>query len=74
MSPVSRTTRTVRSAISEDTGHGSVIPPIYLSTNFVFDGPGECGRYDYTRSGNPTRDQLGDALDRFANFLSRYRQ
>jgi cystathionine gamma-synthase len=62
MSPVSRTTRTVRSALSEDTGHGSVIPPIYLSTNFVFDEPGECGRYDYTRSGNPTRDQLGDAL------------
>ena len=64
MSPVSRTTRTVRSALAEDTGHGSVIPPIYLSTNFVFDKPGECGRYDYTRSGNPTRDQLGDALSR----------
>jgi cystathionine gamma-synthase len=64
MSPVSHTTRTVRSALAEDTGHRSVIPPIYLSTNFVFDKPGECGRYDYTRSGNPTRDQLGDALSR----------
>lgn len=64
MSPVSCTTRTVRSALAEDMGHGSVIPPIYLSTNFVFDKPGECGRYDYTRSGNPTRDQLGDALSK----------
>ena len=62
MSPVSRTTRTVRSAIGDDTSHGAVIPPIHLSTNFVFDEPGECGKYDYTRSGNPTRDQLADAV------------
>ena len=62
MSPVSRTTRTVRAAIGDDTSHGAVIPPIHLSTNFVFDKPGECGQYDYTRSGNPTRDQLADAV------------
>jgi cystathionine gamma-synthase len=62
MSPVSRTTRTVRAAIGDDTSHGPVIPPIHLSTNFVFDKPGECGQYDYTRSGNPTRDQLADAV------------
>ena len=62
MSSVGRTTRTVRSGIADDTSHGAVIPPIHLSTNFVFDKPGECGRYDYTRSGNPTRDQLADAV------------
>ena len=64
MRRVSRTTRTVRSSIADDTSHGAVIPPIHLSTNFVFDKPGECGRYDYTRSGNPTRDQLADAVAR----------
>lgn len=55
-------TATVRAGIAKDTQHGAVVPPLYLSTNFVFDGPGRPRRYDYTRSGNPTRDQLGDAV------------
>lgn len=55
-------TTTVRAGIAQDTQHGAVIPPLYLSSNFVFDGPGRPRRYDYTRSGNPTRDQLGDAV------------
>ncbi|MEE2898824.1 MAG: cystathionine gamma-synthase [Gemmatimonadota bacterium] len=62
MSRLSRTTRAVRSSIGEDTSHRAVVPPIHLSTNFVFEKPGQCGRYDYTRSGNPTRDQLADAV------------
>jgi len=55
-------TATVRAGIAKDTQHGAVVPPLYLSTNFVFDGPGRPRRYDYTRSGNPTRDQLADAV------------
>jgi cystathionine gamma-synthase len=39
-----------------------VVPPLYLSTNFTFSAFGEARRYDYTRSGNPTRDALGEAL------------
>jgi cystathionine gamma-synthase len=40
-----------------------VVPPIYLSTNFVFDGYRKPrSKYDYTRSGNPTRDQLAAAI------------
>ncbi len=63
MSPApSLQTATVRAGIAEDTQHGAVVPPLYLSTNFVFDGPGRPRRYDYTRSGNPTRDQLADAV------------
>jgi cystathionine gamma-synthase len=42
--------------------HGSVVPPIYLSTNFAFEGYRRPRQYDYTRSGNPTRDQLAGAL------------
>jgi cystathionine gamma-synthase len=38
------------------------VPPIYLSTNFAFEGFRQPRRYDYTRSGNPTRDQLAGAL------------
>ncbi|MES2306658.1 MAG: cystathionine gamma-synthase [Gemmatimonadota bacterium] len=55
-------TRAVRAGIGSDSAHGAVVPPIYLSSNFTFDGFGGKREYDYTRSGNPTRDQLGDAL------------
>ena len=48
--------------IDEDGAHGAVIPPIYLSTNYSFDGFGGKRAFDYSRSGNPTRAQLGEAL------------
>jgi cystathionine gamma-synthase len=55
-------TRAVRAAIDSDSAFGAVVPPLVLSANFSFDGLGGKRRYDYSRSGNPTRDQLGDAL------------
>lgn len=55
-------TRTVRAGIESDTQHGAVVPPLHLSSNYAFAGFGEKRTYDYTRSGNPTRDLLGDAL------------
>jgi cystathionine gamma-synthase len=55
-------TRAVRAGIDTDPTHGAVAPPLFLSANFSFDGFEGKRRYDYTRSGNPTRDQLGDAL------------
>src|ERR1700730_14834924 len=55
-------TRSVRAGLESDAQHGSVVPPIYLSTNFAFEKYGKPRKYDYTRSGNPTRDQLSRAL------------
>jgi cystathionine gamma-synthase len=55
-------TRAVRAGIAADKHHGAVIPPIHLSSTFAFDGFGQKGVYDYTRSGNPTRDYLAAAL------------
>jgi cystathionine gamma-synthase len=55
-------TRSVRAGLESDAQHGSVVPPIYLSTNFAFEKYGKPRKYDYTRSGNPTRDQLASAL------------
>jgi len=55
-------TSCVRAAVATDTSHGAVIPPLHLSTNFTFKGLGERRQYDYTRSGNPTRDQLAETL------------
>ena len=55
-------TRAVRAGIESDTQHGAVVPPLHLSTNYTFEGFGKKRQYDYSRSGNPTRDQLGAAL------------
>ena len=57
-----RATRAVRAGIDRDPAYGAVTPPLVLSSNFSFAGFGEKRRYDYTRSGNPTRDLLGEAL------------
>jgi len=58
----SKATRAVRASIESDSQHGAVVPPLHLSSNYAFTGLGEPRQYDYTRSGNPTRDALGDAL------------
>ncbi len=55
-------TRAVRAGIDRDSAFGAVTPPLVLSSNFSFAGFNAKRQYDYTRSGNPTRDLLGDAL------------
>ena len=56
------TTRAVRAGLETDESTGAVVPPIHLTSTFAFRGFGEKRTYDYTRSGNPTRDLLADAL------------
>jgi cystathionine gamma-synthase len=51
-----------RAGVDSDSAHGSVMPPLYLSTNYSFEGFGKKRAYDYSRSGNPTRDVLAGAL------------
>jgi cystathionine gamma-synthase len=60
--PKNIATRSVRAGLESDPNHGSVVPPIYLSSNFAFEGYRQPRKYDYTRSGNPTRDQLAGTL------------
>lgn len=55
-------TTVVRAGIDDDPTYGAVTPPLHLSSTFTFAQLGQKRPYDYTRSGNPTRDQLGDAL------------
>lgn len=59
---LSQVTRTVRAGIECDDSTGCVVPPLHLSSTFAFRGFAEKGPYDYTRSGNPTRDLLANAL------------
>jgi len=60
--PKSSATRAVRAGLESDVAHGAVVPPVYLSSNFAFEAFRRPRKYDYTRSGNPTRDELGAAL------------
>lgn len=46
----------------KDLPSAPVVPPIQLSTTFEQDGPGEHRGYEYTRSGNPTREILQQTL------------
>lgn len=55
-------TLAVRAALESDTQHGAVVPPIHLTSTYAFKSFGEKGAYDYTRSGNPTRDALAEAI------------
>jgi cystathionine gamma-synthase len=51
-----------RHGVDTDTAHGSVMPPLYLSSNYSFAGFEQKRKYDYSRSGNPTRDVLAETL------------
>lgn len=48
--------------VAQDTAFGAVIAPIHLSTTFKFPAFEQPGPYDYSRLGNPTRDQLADTI------------
>jgi cystathionine gamma-synthase len=59
---LTRDTRAVRAGLETCDETGAVVPPLHLSSTYAFRGFGEKRKYDYSRSGNPTRDLLGDAL------------
>ncbi len=46
---------------------GAVNPPIYVSSTYHQQQLNEFGDYDYSRSGNPTRDQLEAAIAKLEN-------
>ena len=46
---------------------GAVVPPIHLASTYVQDEPGVWGDYDYSRSGNPTRDRMEETLAALEN-------
>ncbi len=50
-----------------DPAYGAVMPPIYQTSTFAFEGYNKPGKFDYTRSGNPTRAALEDCLAALEN-------
>jgi cystathionine gamma-synthase len=60
--PPSFVTQAVRAGLESDAATGAVVPPLHLTSTFAFAAFGEKRGYDYSRSGNPTRDLLGRAI------------
>jgi len=48
-------TRAIHVGQDRDPQTGAVVPPIHLASTFVQPGAGVWGEFDYSRSGNPTR-------------------
>ena len=55
-------TRCVHAGSLPDPAFGSVAPPIYQTSTFAFVDIHANGGFDYTRSGNPTRERLEQAI------------
>jgi len=56
-------TRAIHVGQDPDPATGAVIPPMHLTTTYKQDGVGGLrGGYEYSRSGNPTRTALHEAL------------
>ncbi len=57
-----RRTNIIRAGIGNDPAYNAVIPPLYLSSTYAIDGLDKRGTYEYSRTKNPTRDELAEAL------------
>jgi cystathionine gamma-synthase len=55
-------TQCVHAGVQPDPAYGAVMPPIYQSSTFAFRDVCTNAGYDYTRSGNPTRAALEEAI------------
>src|SRR3954469_4159637 len=55
-------TLAIHAGQTPDPGHGAVMEPIVLATTFAQPEPGRPLRFDYSRSGNPTRAALEASL------------
>lgn len=57
-----RRTIAVQAGIGNDPAHHAIVPPLYLSSTFEIDGIGQHRKYEYSRTKNPTRDELAVAI------------
>ena len=55
-------TRCVHAGVQPDPAYGAVMPPIYQTSTFAFRDVCTNAGFDYTRSGNPTRACLEEAI------------
>lgn len=55
-------TKFIHAGVHPDPSTGAIMTPIYQTSTYVQDGPGNHKGYEYARTQNPTRTQLQNAL------------
>jgi cystathionine beta-lyase/cystathionine gamma-synthase len=55
-------TKTIHAGRKPDSAHGAISPSICQTSTFVFEDYNQPGEYDYSRTGNPTRNALEEAI------------
>jgi cystathionine beta-lyase len=60
-------TKTIHGGQQPDLAYGSVMPPIYQTSTYAQSTPGGHKGFEYSRSGNPTRTALENALASIEN-------
>jgi cystathionine gamma-synthase len=55
-------TAAAQAGIGQDPTYGAVTPPLYLSSTYALSAFQQPSAYDYSRTNNPTRDLLAQAL------------
>lgn len=59
--------KTIHGGQHPDKAYGAVMPPIYQTSTYAQTSPGEHKGYEYSRSGNPTRTALENAVASIEN-------
>lgn len=60
-------TKVLHAGVHPDPETGAIMTPIYQTSTYVQDGPGNHKGYEYSRTHNPTRTQLQDQLAALEN-------
>lgn len=60
-------TKTIHGGQQPDKAYGAVMPPIYQTSTYAQSSPGDHKGYEYSRSQNPTRTALENALASIEN-------
>lgn len=60
-------TKLIHAGVSPDPSTGAIMTPIYQTSTFVQEAPGDHKGYEYARTQNPTRTVLQDALAAIEN-------
>lgn len=60
-------TRAIHAGQEPEALHGSVMTPVYQTSTFAFEAPDKPRTFDYSRSGNPTRQALEECLASLEN-------
>jgi cystathionine beta-lyase/cystathionine gamma-synthase len=60
-------TKLIHAGVEPDPSTGAIMTPIYQTSTYVQEAPGEHKGYEYARTQNPTRDALQNALAAIEN-------